>query len=252
MALDSLVRLRADSLFRVWRDSVQAANTQKVQNTEPKHFKYSLALDGNFSQGNVQRALFITRAELSWKNKIMDITTHPRFVYGKQNGDLAERDGFTDLYFNVLHERKVYVFGLGTAENSRLRDIDSRIMSGMGIGFHLLRNPRNTFSITNGIVYEATRFKERADIETFRNSLIIKGLHKIGSGKFRFKHLSFFQPSIQNANNLRWSTQMSLEIMLHKQLSFRTSFENYYESITETGRQRNDMRWSVGFSFFSL
>ncbi|SFB95202.1 Protein of unknown function, DUF481 [Flexibacter flexilis DSM 6793] len=252
MALDSLVRLRADSLFRVWRDSVQQANTPKIQNTAPKTFKYSLALDGNFSEGNVQRILFITRAELSWKNKIMDITTHPRFVYGKQNGDLAERDGFTDLYVNVLHQKKVYGFGLGTAENSRLRDINSRIMGGAGIGFHLLRTDRNTFSVTNGIVYETTHFKERADVETFRNSLRIKGLHKIGSGKFRFKHLSFFQPSLQYAQNLRWSTQMSLEILLHKQLAFRTSFENYYESVIETGRQRNDLRWSVGLSFFSL
>jgi hypothetical protein len=247
--LDSLVKLRADSLMRAWQAT---KSPPAAMPPEEKHWKYHLSLDGNWNKGNVQRQLLIARAEISWKNSVLDFTAHPRFVYGKQNGLLAERDGFSDLYVNVLHSRKLYGFGLGTIENSNLRSINVRYMGGGGIGCHFVRTENNRFSITNAIVYEATDFFAPNDkIETLRNSLRIKGSHRFGSKHFSLKYLSFFQPSLLNINNLRWSTQIWAEIFISKSLSFRATAENYYEGFVATNRKRNDSRLSVGFSFSS-
>ncbi|TLV04050.1 DUF481 domain-containing protein [Dyadobacter luticola] len=210
--------------------------------------RYRFYGDGNFTKGNVNRTLMVFRAELVFSGPVINISTNPRFTYGKQNGILAERDSYGDLFVDIFKKRRTYVFGLGALETSNLRKIDLRQMAGAGIGYRLLKNKTNDLSLTNAILYESTNFQEIATVMTIRNSFRIKGKHSLLNDKIRFNHLTFIQPALNDISNVRWNTIMSVELPLNKWITLRTSFENSFESVVEATRKRNDSRITFGIS----
>lgn len=209
---------------------------------------YRLFGEGNFTQGNVNRSLLVLRAEVALNGPVLSIATNPRFSYGKQNGTLAERDTYVDLFVDVFKKRKTYVFGLGTVEISNLRGIDLRQLAGAGIGYRLLQTDRNNLTLTNAIIHESTEFKERPTLVTQRNSFRLKGSHHLLGDKIRFAHITFVQPSLRDFSNMRWNTLLSLELPLTSWVSIRTSFANSYESEVEASRKHHDAQLTFGIS----
>jgi hypothetical protein len=210
--------------------------------------KWRFVGDGNFAKGNVNRAVMVLRAEIQFKLPVISLVTSPRFTYGKQNGALAERDGYWDLYVDVFKKRRFYLFGLGILESSNLRKIDIRQMAGMGLGFRVVNTSENHLTLTNALMYESTNFREKATLTTVRNSFRIKGKHVFLQDKIRINHVTFVQPALNDLSNTRWNTIFSVELPISKYVSFRTSFENFYESVVDTGRKRNDTRLTFGIS----
>lgn len=238
-------------------DSPRLPNTSTIADTIPdtlqkKKFvlldttRYRFTGDGNFARGNVNRTVMVLRAELLFTGPVISIVTNPRFTYGKQNGILAERDSYGDLFVDVFKKRRTYLFGLGILENSNLRRIDLRKMAGAGLGFRVLNTKTNNLTLTNAIVYESTNFREKATVTTARNSFRVKGKHAFLQDKIRLNHITFMQPSLSDMSNLRWNTIVSVELPLNKYVTLRTSFENFYESVVETSRKRNDSRLTFG------
>lgn len=240
---DSLKILPADSAVATKADTAVQRPAVLIDTV-----RYRLIGDGNFTRGNVNRSLMVLRAELIFSGPVINIATNPRFTYGKQNGVLAERDSYADLFVDVFKKRKTYLFGLGALETSNLRRIDLRQMAGAGIGYRVVRSKTQDLSLTNAILYESTNFVEAATVTTIRNSFRIKGKHSFLSDKFRFNHLTFIQPALNDISNVRWNTILSAELPLNKWVTLRTSFENSYESVVEVGRKRNDSRITFGVS----
>jgi len=232
-------------------DSVAAVRPDSIPKPAPElidTIRYRLIGDGNFTRGNVNRSLMVLRAELLFSGPLISISTNPRFTYGKQNGVLAERDSYADLFFDVFKKSRTYVFGLGVLETSNLRRIDLRQMAGGGVGFRVLRGAANNLSLTNAILYESTNFAEIATVTTARNSFRIKGKHSVLQDKIRFNHITFIQPALNDLSNLRWNTILSVELPINKWVTLRTSFENSYESVVEATRKKNDSRITFGVS----
>lgn len=209
---------------------------------------YRFIGDGNFTRGNVNRSLLVLRAEITLQGPAVNISTNPRFTYGKQNRLLAERDTYVDLIVDVFKKRKVYVFGLATIERSNLRRIDWRRLAGAGIGFRLVQKEHHHVSLTNAIIYESTDFQERPTLSTVRNSARLKGRHSFLEDRMRLTHITFVQPALNDFSNLRWNTLITLEIPLNQWITIRGSFENSYESVVEATRQNNDSRVTFGIA----
>lgn len=241
--VDSLSAAPLDSVSRVVQDS-----TVKQEFVLIDTVRYRFIGDGNFTRGNVNRSLIVLRAEGLFSGPVISIATNPRFTYGKQNGIVAERDSYIDLFVDVFKKRRTYVFGLGALETSNLRRITLRQMAGAGIGFRVIRSKSNELSLTNAILYESTNFREIATVTTARNSFRIKGKHQLLQEKIRFNHITFIQPSLNDWSNWRWNTLISIELPLNKWISLRTSFENSFESVVEQTRKRNDSRVTFGIS----
>jgi hypothetical protein len=238
------------------RDSVKILPADSVVAPKPdttlrkprliEEIRYRLIGDGNFTRGNVNRSLMVLRAELTFSGPLINIATNPRFTYGKQNGLLAERDSYVDLFADVFKKRKTYLFGLGALETSNLRRIDLRVMAGAGVGLRLLQSEFHDLSLTDAVLYESTDFYEKARVTTIRNSFRIKGKHAFAEKKVIFNHLTFIQPALNDFSNVRWNTILSVELPVNKWVTLRTSFENSYESVVEATRKRNDSRITFG------
>jgi hypothetical protein len=249
---DSLQKTQIDSLIQVnQRLQKKLDSTIRAHTPAPSRpaFLYRVATDAIFSSGNVNRELLVLASSWSYTQKLFSLEMNPRYAYGKQNGNVAERDFFSDFNFDVFHHQAVYGFGLGILEVSNLRAIDLRWLGGVGIGFHILRKPKASLSITNALIYESTDFRTNQDILTFRNSMRLKGKYTLFHNRLKISHLVFVQPSVQNLENIRWSANLGIEIPLHRLLSLRTVFSNSYESIVAENRRRNDFAWTVGLAF---
>ncbi|SEJ19407.1 Protein of unknown function, DUF481 [Dyadobacter sp. SG02] len=240
---DTLKVLPADSVAAPKPDTVVIPPRVLIDTV-----RYRFIGDGNFTRGNVNRSLMVLRAELIFSGPVINIATNPRFTYGRQNGILAERDTYVDLFVDVFKKRRTYVFGLAALETSNLRRIDLRQMAGAGIGYRVIKSKAHDLSLTDALLYESTNFFEKATVSTVRNSFRMKGKHSFLSDKFRFNHLTFIQPALNDFSNVRWNTILSMELPLNKWVTLRTSFENSYESVVETGRKRNDSRITFGIS----
>jgi len=234
---------QADSLSRASRDSLGKERFFLLDT-----LSYRLFGDGNFTQGNVSRSLMVLRAEVTLGGPVLSVATNPRFSYGKQNGLLAERDAYLDLFVDVFKKRRTYVFGLATVEVSNLRGIDWRQLAGAGLGYRLLQTGQNTLTLTNAVIHESTAFRERATLVTQRNSFRVKGSHAFLKRKVLFSHVTFVQPSLRDLSNMRWNTLLSLELPLASWASIRTSFANTYESEVEAARSHHDSQLTIGFS----
>lgn len=238
---------QADSLSLLPADS-SARSSFFVLDT----LSYRFFGDGNFTRGNVNRSLLVMRAEVTLGGPVLSIATNPRFSYGKQNGVVAERDTYVDLFIDVFKKRRTYVFGLGTLEISNLRGIELRQLAGAGVGYRLWQTERNNLTLTNAIIHESTNFAERPTIVTQRNSLRIKGTHRLVRDRIRFNHMTFVQPSLRDFSNLRWNTLLSLEMPLTKWVAIRTSFANTYESEVEATRRNHDTQLTFGVTLGRL
>lgn len=233
----------ADSAKTTVRDSLKKPEFLKLDT-----LNYRFIGDGNFTRGNVNRTLMVLRAEIVATGPVISIALNPRFTYGKQNGILAERDSYVDLFVDVFKKRKTYVFALGNLETSNLRGITLRILAGAGIGYRVLNTTKNRLVLTNAIVHESTNFRELPTIGIQRNSFRVKGRHSFAKDRFRINHITFLQPAITDFSNLRWNTVISLEFPVNKWVVLRTSFENSYESVVEATRKRDDSRITFGIS----
>lgn len=241
-----------DSLVAPIEGTLLQAQADSLPPPEPfilfDSLRYRLFGDGNFARGNVNRTLMILRAEIEYSGTVVSLASHPRFTYGKQNGVVAERDLYADLFIDLYKKRKVYSFALATIETSNLRGINLRRLFGAGAGWRLRETKHHSLVLTNAILYESTDFRERATLTMLRNSTRLKGKHSFLQDKIRITHLSFLQPSLNDISNLRWSTLVSLELPLSKWVLIRTSYENSFESVVEATRKRNDSRLTIGVS----
>ncbi len=241
--IDSSSVPAADSITTFPPDTLVTPSVFKLDT-----LSYRFIGDGNFTRGNVNRSLMVLRAEVILTGPVISIATNPRFTYGKQNGILAERDSYVDLFIDVFKKRKTYVFGLGTLETSNLRGITLRAMAGAGIGYRVVSTSKNRLLLTNAIVHESTNFRELPTKSVQRNSFRVKGKHSFAKDRFRINHITFVQPAITDFSNFRWNTVISLEFPVNKWVVLRTSYENSYESVVEASRKRDDSRLTFGVS----
>lgn len=232
-----------DTLVQIKPDSVTKDTSRSFWND----LKYRFIGDGNVSRGNVNRTLMIVRAELSYTRDVISLSTNPRFAFGQQNGMVAEREPYVDLFVDIYKKNKLYGFALGTLEASNLRNIQVRRMAGVGVGYRLLDREHHSLVFTNAINSEYTGFTLREAIYVVRNSARLKGKHSFFSDRLRLNHVTFVQPAL-NLPNLRWNTLISIELPLNKWVTVRTTFENAYESAVEAGRKNNDTRVTFGLA----
>lgn len=250
VAAQTFTKAQVDSLLKVKIDSIlHHTHTQPSVSTPPpanKIFHYALGFDGTVNLGNLNRYLLSSRNNFSLvSGKKVWISLSPYFAVGELNGQLLEREMTTDLNMTTFYQKPIYFLFFATVEKSNLRAIDWRSLAGIGIGYHLLSNPRLGFSLSNALTYEETDFAKQEDIQVIRNSSRLRLDYNFFKKKILISHTVFFQPAL-NSNNLRWSNLLNIDIPLNKRFSFRWSAFTTYESLTAVGKQNYDSRLTFG------
>jgi hypothetical protein len=239
----------ADSTSEDEGDDEEDSEAEEVEDVPFTKVRYRLTADGTYTSGNVNRALMQFTSNFDWNfSKIMKVSSSPSFVYGKQNKALAEREVFIDLRSSILYEKTLYYLAFTSFERSNLRKINNRFIGAAGVGLKLIQKKTAYLSVTNVLLYEKTDFvvnEKFPDRNLWRNSTRFFGEYTFDNGKITLSHILFIQPSITE-KNFRWNGNLMAKYQVSKNVSFRTTIENSYESIVVPGRQNNDFRWTFG------
>ncbi len=230
-------------------DSVRTDSASAFAGASGHVFRYRFAADGTITSGNINRALVQLASAFDYRvSKAFTFSSNPSFVYGRQNGILAEREWFGDFRATLFPERRFYYLGFGAFERSNLRKINRRWTVAGGVGYKLLNHKRAYISVTNVILQEFTDFAELNDINIIRNSTRLYGEYTFGSDRYTITHTAFYQPALDRSN-LRWNATLSLSIKLSTLISLRSTLANAYESLVVPGRQNNDLRFTAGLVY---
>lgn len=247
-------QIHADSTSNESEEEGEEEETEEEEKKDdtPAKFRYRFSADGTYTAGNVNRALVQLASGLDWNlSNIFKLSSSPSYIYGEQNKILTEKETFADLRATFLHERRFYYLAFSSYEKSNLRKINSRFIGAGGIGFKLVQKKTIYLSITNVLLYEKTDFvlnEKFPDRNLWRNSTRLFGEYQFDNSKLSISHTIFFQPSITE-KNLRWNGNLILRYQVSKNVSFRSTMENSYESVIVPGRKNNDFRWTFGVVF---
>lgn len=211
--------------------------------------RYRFTADGTITAGNVDRALLQLTSSIDYRlSNYFKLSSNPSFVYGKQNGILAEREYFGDLRTTYRGERRLYYLAFGSYERSNLRQINHRLTAAAGAGYKLLDHKRAYISLTDVIVSESTDFIELNDISIIRNSARLFGEYSFDNDRIKVTHTAFYQPAL-GRYNVRWNASLSIQLKVTEVVSLRSTLANAYESLVVPGRQNNDLRFTVGLTY---
>lgn len=235
------------------QDSTKVATNPSDTIKQPKPiatiFRYRFTADGTITEGNVSRALLQLTSAVDYQlSNYFKLSSNPSFVYGKQNGILAEREWFGDLRTTYRYEKRLYYLAFGSYERSNLRQINHRWTIAAGAGYKLLNHKRAYISLTDVIMQEYTDFVELNDINIWRNSARLYGEYTFDKDRFTITHTAFYQPAL-GQYNVRWNASLSLQIKLTQVVSLRSTVANAYESLVVPGRQNNDFRFTLGLVY---
>lgn len=217
-------------------------------------YRFRLTADGTFTSGNVNRSLFqlVSAFDID-VSRVAKLSTTPSFVFGRQNGLLAEREYFGDTRLTMFYENRLYYLAFGSYERSNLRQILNRFTAAAGIGYKLLAKKRAYISITNVLLREYTDYVELSDVNIWRNSARLFGEYTFDKDRWSIAHTVFYQPALSRQEghplNVRWNGSVSIQYKFSTYLSFRSTLANSYESIVVPGRVNNDLRLTVGMTY---
>ncbi|WP_232540883.1 DUF481 domain-containing protein [Spirosoma endbachense] len=244
---DSIKTTKTDS-SEVATSSQDTTQAEQAAPSTPT-FRYRFTADGTLTSGNVNRALLQLTSAIDYQlSDYFKLSSNPSFVYGKQNGLLAEREWFGDLRTTLRHEKRLYYLAFGSYERSNLRQINHRWTVAAGAGFKLLNRKRAYISLTDVLMQEYTDFQELNDINIFRNSARLYGEYTFDKDRWTVTHTAFYQPAL-GQYNIRWNASVSVQVKLTATTSLRTTLANAYESLIVPGRQNNDLRFTVGLVY---
>jgi Protein of unknown function, DUF481 len=245
------VQVAADSV-RAVTDSL--AGKPKSKSAFKSVYRYRLTADGTLTSGNINRSLLQLVSAFDVEvSKIAKLSTTPSFVFGRQNGVLAEREYFGDARLTMFYENRLYYLAFGSYERSNLRQISNRYTAAAGLGYKLLARKRAYISLTNVLIREYTDYVELSDVNIWRNSARLFGEYTFDEDRWKVSHTAFYQPALSRPlgqpRNVRWNGSVSVQYKFSTSLSFRTTLANSYESIVVPGRVNNDLRLTLGMTY---
>ena len=224
--------------------------------------KASLSLTGFWQGGNVETLIFRARCDFSselWKKTVFK--TQNSYVYQAFGGDKADEDilSLNFLYFNP--KRKLYPLVLGFISSNFRREIDWRYLFGGGVTYEPYKKEKNFFKLSLTTEYEKTQFNEinfnfpeydgDPTIDTWRATIWMNGKYYLFKKKMILIHEMYFQPSLVDSNNFRWSADIGIEFPIWKYLNFKINYLHTSERIVIEGQKQDDQFLTFGFTLKS-
>lgn len=231
----------------------------QINESDTLKLKANLSLSGLYQAGNVETLIFRAKNELTYRfaEKWVYKNTNS-YIYQAFGGDKADEDilSLNFLYFNP--EKRLYPQVLGFFSTNFRRKIDHRYLYGAGLTYRILEKEKNWLRTSLTSEFERTEFNEtnfniaqydgQSTLDTFRATFWLQGKHHFFKGKMIFGHQSYYQPSVEESNNYRWSTDLSLEFPIWKYLNFKVNYIYTFESIVVEGQQEDDQFLTFGFT----
>ena len=225
-----------------------SAHAQNQQQPDTTLIVYNGQLTGAYSRGGVNRTLISTTQNVTFtRGKHYGLPLNGSFIYGKQDGFLKERE----LLLNATpyyYKGRFRAYAIGGYERSNLRGITDRVQLGGGPGWAFYSDTLGReVSVSNLIIRERTDFLDGTTQVTARNSVRLKVAYSIKI--LTLNSTTFYQPSLANFNNYRFSNLTTLALKLTKALAVNFSYNYTHESQYSEGKVPDNTNVTLGVSY---
>lgn len=169
-----------------------------------------------------------------------ELNTTNNYIYGANPTSKTNNDYLSVLDISYLKSKKgLYYWALATYEKSYSLKIDNRLQVGGGLGYGLVHNPLLSISVSNGLLYEASRLRQedkygRLSYETLRNSFRLKFKLNI-KDKLTIENIDFLQNSLSDQHDYIIKSNTRLAFKMYKWLSLTTTLD--YNRLNLTGQE---------------
>ncbi|TCK69213.1 uncharacterized protein DUF481 [Winogradskyella wandonensis] len=231
----------------------------QINESDTLKLKASLSFTGLWQSGNVETLILRGRTDFSirpWKKWVYKSTNS--YVYQAFDKTKADSDflSLNFLYFNP--EKRFYPQVLGFISTNFRREIAQRYLVGAGGTYQIIQGDKNWLKASLTLEYEETDFRRALfnkmefngdkSINTLRGTIWVSGKYELFKKKVVLKHESYFQPSLENEDNYRWSADLSAEFPIWKFLSFKINYLRTFESIVIENQEEEDQFLTFGFT----
>lgn len=224
------------------------AQAQNQQQRDTTLIVYTGQLTGAYSRGGVNRTLVSTAHSATFtRGQHYGLPMSGSFMYGRQDGFLKERE----LLLNATpyyYKGRFRAYALGGFEISNLRGITSRVQLGAGPGWAFYSDTLGReVSVSNLLIREKTNFRDGTARLTTRNSARLKVAYS--RSVFTLSSLTFYQPSVVDFGDYRFSNLTTLALKLPRKFSVNFSYNYTHESRVIEGRFPDNTNVTVGVAY---
>jgi len=218
-----------------------------------------LSSSGNFLAGNVDRFFIQQRMEYSKHAGGWGLLTCAQYQYGTFFHNKSEDDLMVSNFLYYQPRHKTYGFGIAQFEKNHRRKFDQRFQFGSGIARNFIDtkkmllkmsiNPTFERTVYNGDRYTESEYDGQMTVDTWRLTGRIYGFRSFNNNKFKISYEFWWQQSVQIFKNYRNYTNISLEIPVSQQVSFRGEIRYTYERVGLIEVKPHDLFVMYGLSF---
>jgi hypothetical protein len=211
--------------------------------------RYTATLTGILSTGTVERVYFTSSQTGNFRlSEHWLLPTALTFSYGRQDGLLRERE-LVGLVTPTYQRGRVKYYLLGNAEQSNLRAIARRLVTGVGVGYQLYADTlRNEIGLSQFFLYENTQYLLGLRREVPRSSTRLK--LRGTKGPVVLTAMVYYQPSLRDyLGDYRVNLTSGLTFTLTKNLGLTAAYSYSYESVAVEGRAPGNGNLTIGFTY---
>ena len=218
----------------------------------------NVSISGLIQTGNEMRTVASLLSVITFGKKSYEVEPLTSIAYSTKPGKQVEGEYLENVIIRLAPERRCYpAIGL-SAEKSYLRKIDYRWSAGATLVCNIVKLKDQVIKLGVGYNHEFTQYVRGAFEPPFipgdnyygRNLdqvyIRLKGKNNFFTGKLVLSYDFFYQPSIRDLTDYRWTLIGNLDIPLSRTISFRSSAVDSYEQFVATGVYKNNFRLTYG------
>ena len=225
-------------------------NLCMAQFSDTTNYFINYASTGTINKTNDGSSYVLNNAfRFSMYKKSISLNSTNTWIYGKQQGQLANNDFMTILDFDVFKtDRHIYYWGLLNYEKSYSLKINHRLQTGLGIGYYIIDRKNFVFQVSNGILYEKNDLENveglnNSNYSTYRNSLRLK-FRILFNDILTLENIDYIQHAFEDRKDYILKSNTTMSIKLRKWLSITMAVTYNKLNIT----QRENLLVNYGIS----
>lgn len=233
--------------------------TAQINESDTLDVKANLSVTGFWQAGNVETLIFRARQDFSARFlKNFVYKTQNSYVYQEFGRAKADEDILSLNFLYLNPKKRIYPLALGFFSTNFRREIEHRYLIGLGASFTILQEDDYWLKFSVTTEYEETEFRRTtfnraayngiSTIDTFRGTLWVNGRYQLLDGRLILGHESYYQPSLEEANNYRWQANLNVEVPISRYVNLTANYIQTFESIVIAGQKEEDRFLTFGFT----
>ncbi len=175
--------------------------------------------------------------------------------YARSAGETtANRQNFTGVYNRDISP-EWFGFGQGDLVRDIPSDLSSRVTPSTGLGYHVVKQPDQTFDVSAGLAYTWDRYRapqvvdgELRSRHDHRELLLAEQSNNKLSDSTTFKQKLTIYPSVSQGDGVRTVFDAGLSVAMTRQLALTATLSHRYDSQPGDGLKKNDTLFVTGVS----